>query len=220
MNEKNELRYFDPKQDYSVAWKTLPHWAQAGTLCFITWRTADSLPQAAQERITAERRETLLQAGLNPHGDWKSQLAALSPRVRGQIQWKLFRVWDVQLDKGAGECHLANPAVSLIVADSLRHFDGDRYLLTDFIVMPNHVHVLVAFRDEDLLLTQCTFWKRYTSRQINALLGLQGDFWQPEQFDHLVRSPEQFAHYRRYIAENPQKANLPSTAYRHYSKPL
>jgi putative transposase len=216
----NELRYFDPKQDYSVAWKTLPHWSQAGTVCFITWRTLDSLPASVQDDVTTERREFLIKSGLDPDSDLNAQLNALSFRDRGRIQWALFAAWDQRLDRGAGACLLATPEVSKIVEQSLKHFDGDRYILTDFAVMPNHVHVLVAFRDEQLLLTQCTSWKRYTSTQINQLLDLKGDFWQPEQFDHLVRSPQQFTYYRRYIADNPKKANLPATAYRHYSKPL
>jgi putative transposase len=216
----NELRYFDPKQEYSVAWKTLPHWAQAGTMCFITWRTLDSLPSSAQNKITAERRELLIKSGFDPDSDLNAQLNALSFRDRGRIQWALFSMWDRRLDLGAGACLLAKPEVSEIVEQSLKHFDGDRYILTDFAVMPNHVHVLVAFRDEQLLLTQCTSWKRYTSTQINQLLDLKGDFWQPEQFDHLVRSPEQFGHYRRYIADNPKNAQLPATACRHYSKSL
>jgi type I restriction enzyme R subunit len=216
----NELRYFDPKQEFTVAWKTLPHWAQAGTVCFITWRTADSLPIAVQKKITAERRVLLFKAGLNPDEDWKRRLEALSAKNRGRIQWKLFTAWDRQLDKSLGECVLARPEVSHVVEQSLKHFNGDRYLLTDSVIMPNHVHVLVAFRDEEMLIKQCTSWKRYTACRINELVGLTGDFWQPEQFDHLVRSPEQFEHYRRYIAENPIKANLPFAAYRVYSKAL
>lgn len=45
-------------------------------------------------------------------------------------------------------CLLRQPVLAKIVADSLRHFDGDRYCLGDFVVMPNHVHLLVAFGSE------------------------------------------------------------------------
>jgi hypothetical protein len=31
------VQFFDPKQDFAIAWKSLPHWSQAGTVCFITW---------------------------------------------------------------------------------------------------------------------------------------------------------------------------------------
>jgi hypothetical protein len=79
---------------------------------------------------------------------------------------------------------------------------------------------MVAFREESMLLTQCTLWKRFTGRQINQLLGFRGEFWQVEQFDHLIRTEEQFEYYRRYIADNPHKAGLAAGSYRWYSKRL
>ncbi len=62
---------------------------------------------------------------------------------------------------------LREPELSQIVMNSLLHFDNDRYAPTDAVVMPNHVHVLVAFRDEDSLITQCKSWKHFTATQIN-----------------------------------------------------
>jgi putative transposase len=88
------------------------------------------------------------------------------------------------------------------VADSLHHFDGDRYYLSDYVVMPNHVHLLAAFPSEDAMLGQCESWKHYMARQINAIVHQQGRFWQQDVFDHLVRSAEEFHHLRKYIAEN------------------
>ena len=93
-------------------------------------------------------------------------------------------------------------------------------MLTDFVVMPNHVHLLAAFPDEGSMLNQCTSWKRFTARPINAAIGRRGEFWQVEQFDHLVRSLQQFEHYRRYIADNPGKAGLAMGQFRWFSKNL
>ncbi len=215
-----DFQFFDPTQDLAIAYKKLPHWAQAGTMTFITWRTADSLPAAALERFVAERDRQIRAAGLDPASDWKRELAKQPAAERGQLHWALFESWDRCLDAGAGDCLLARPELSLIVANSLHHFDGDRYVLTDFIVMPNHVHLLAAFPDENAMLAQCESSKRFTARQINAAVGRSGGFWQVEQFDHLVRSAEQFEHYRRYIAANPQKAGLELGQYRHFSKDL
>ncbi len=215
-----ELQFFDRKQSYTVAWKTLPHWAQAGTVSFITWRTGDSLPAAAEQRITRRRAEALRQVGLPDCGNWRAALEKLPPSVRGRAHWSLFRIAEEELDHGFGECVLARPELSHIVLSSLKHFDGDRYILTDAIVMPNHVHVLVAFREEDLLVAQCEGWKRYTGRQIQQALGRRGEFWQVEQFDHLVRSEEQFEYLRQYIAENPRRARLAEGSFRYYSKEL
>lgn len=215
-----ELAFFDRQQTYSVAWKTLPHWAQAGTVCFITWRTGDSLPAAAERRITRERTEVLRRAGIAPGSDWQTALTKLPAAIRARVQWSLFAASDKELDRNFGECVLRQPALSKIVEDSLLHFDGDRYVLTDSIVMPNHVHLLVAFREEDALLIQCESWKRFTAREIHKRLGRQGEFWQVEQFDHLVRGPEQFEYFREYIRKNPQRARLKPGEYRYYSKPL
>ena len=70
------------------------------------------------------------------------------------------------------------------------------------------------------MLKQCTEWKRYSGRQINDRLGLRGEFWQTDQFDHLIRSPEQFEYYRCYIAENPVRAKLPADAFLYFWKQL
>jgi putative transposase len=214
----SELQFFDRNQDFTVTWRNLPHWAQAGTVCFITWRTADSLPAEVVQRMNQERQRLLLDHGLDPHGDWKAALAKRPNAVRGRIQWSLFEIWDRSLDLGCGACVLRDPALSALVGESLLHFDGQRYLVTDYAVMPNHVHLLVAFHSDEAMESQCTSWKRYTGRQIHRQLGQSGEFWQVEQFDHLVRSPEQFEHYRRYIEDNPRRARLPAGEYRHYSK--
>jgi REP element-mobilizing transposase RayT len=215
-----EFQFFNPRQEFSIASKNLPHWAQAGTMAFITWRAADSLPVAVIKQFAGEKAILLKQFGLDPNGDWKQQLAQLPAEVRGSFHWSIFENWDRQLDLGAGACVLAETALSQIVADSLLHFDEDRYLLTDFVVMPNHVHVLAAFATENTMSKQITSWKRFTGGQINKSLANRGEFWQVEQFDHLVRSAEQFEHYRRYIADNPGKARLPSGSYRWFSKNL
>jgi putative transposase len=215
-----DLQFFDPEQDRTIVWRNLPHWAQAGTVCFITWRMADSLPEDVQQRISCERRRLLRDRGIDPDGDWKATLAELSDVARGQVQWGLFGIWDGALDQGHGACSLADPELNKLVGDSLLHFDDDRYVLTDYVVMPNHVHLLAAFRDEETMLSQCTSWKRYTARAIHRHLGQSGPFWQVEPFDHLVRSLDQFEHYRRYIAQNPERAHLVEGSYRRYSKDL
>ena len=84
--------------------------------------------------------------------------------------------WNEHLDELEGACVLRKPRLAQIVAQCLRHFDGDRYVLDDFVVMPNHVHLLVAFPSEESQLAQCDSWKHYTAVQINRALGRRGDF--------------------------------------------
>src|SRR4051794_31279122 len=150
-----EFQFFDPAQELTIVTKQLRHWAQAGTLTFITWRTADSLPQTLQHKLTRERAELLSRFAVDPHGDWKPLVERLPAKQRGRLQWALFQMWDDLLDRGAGACELRRPELSAMVEKSLLHFDGERYLITDSVVMPNHVHLLAAFPDEHLMSDQC-----------------------------------------------------------------
>ena len=57
---------------------------------------------------------------------------------------------------------------------------------------------------EDLLQR----WKRFTSRQINRLVGRSGSLWQKSYYDRLIRNEEHFWNAARYIRRNPEKARL------------
>jgi len=215
-----ELQFFDPEAEYWVAWRRLPHWTQPGTICFVTWRTVDSMPKPVVARWIAERNLLFQKYGIAPNENWKVAIDRLAPADGIRIHRKLTERWDEFLDECHGACVLKRAHLSEIVTDSLQHFDGDRYTLTDFVVMPNHVHLLAAFPDEMAMLKQCHSWKRYTAVRINQALKISGEFWQSDGFDHLVRSEEQFVHYRRYITDNPRRAGLRDGEYRHYSKPV
>ncbi len=100
------------------------------------------------------------------------------------------------------------------------HGAGVTHDIDCLVVMPNHVHVLARFRggtDRSLVGHR---WMRYSARKINRLAGLQGAFWQPEPFDHLVRNAESFEGYQNYIASNPARAGLSSGECRFWSRDL
>lgn len=92
-----------------------------------------------------------------------------------------------------------------VIAACLKKLDGaeDGYALDAFVVMPNHVHVLVSPRDKAELSEICRTWKSVTAHEVNKLLGRSGPLWQQESWDRIVRSPEHLEKYRRYIRENP-----------------
>ncbi|MCC9641081.1 transposase [Rhodopirellula sp. JC740] len=108
--------------------------------------------------------------------------------------------------------------IAEIVAKSLLHFDGSRYEMGDFVIMPNHVHLLATFPTERDMRKQAASWMRFTARQINVRLGTSGHFWQQEPFDHLVRSSEQYEMLRNYIADNPKKAGLTTGNFLHHRR--
>lgn len=205
---------FDPDAELEITSRNLPHWNQAGATCFITFRTADSLPNKAVGTWRRTRAEWLRRHGVDPESiSWKEAFARLPVDVRKDFHREFNEHFQQMLDVGYGECLLKQPRLAKIVGDSLRHFDGERYHLSDFVVMPNHVHVLAQFEPGTAARDQCASWKRYSAAQINRLIGRRGAFWQDENFDHLVRSSEHFEQLRRYIAENPRKARLQSGEY-------
>ena len=221
MSKDMPMRVFDPTEDTLIVERRLPHWSQPGTISFITFRTRDSMPKSVVDCWLHDRRQWLRNNGINPMADnWGQALELLDVRLQNEFHRMFSERWHDELDKCHGECVLREPGPAQIVAGSLKHFDGDRYELTDFVVMPNHVHLLAAFLDPDEMLKQCESWKHFTAREINRQLKRKGRFWQQDGFDHLVRSVDQFEHFRRYIADNPAKARLGPHEYLHESKTL
>jgi REP element-mobilizing transposase RayT len=215
-----QFELFDPTQDVYIRYGRLPHWEQAGTTCFITWRTVDSIPVDVLRRWRVERAGWLRRRNIDPHGEGvREQLRALPKAERRDYHERFTERWMQKLDDCAGACVLRHSELSRIVADNLLHLDGAEYFLAAFVVMPNHVHVLVQLSQEDQLERQCKAWKHYSATKINRALGNNGRFWQRESFDHLVRSPEQFEYLLGYIARNPAAAKLRAGEYQHYQRP-
>ncbi len=219
---------FDRAAHVDISLRNLPHWYQAGAATFITFRTSDSLPKQAIDRMVDQLTEWLgarnlplkiAQSVLHTYGaEYIECLHQLDLRHRRKFQ-KLISDWMQRtLDECYGECLLKNSAIAKIVADAIRYFDGVRYDLDCFVVMPNHVHVIVQFRKGFHLQKIGLSWMRYTARLINQQLSRKGILWKPEPFDHLIRSPEQLHYFRRYILENPLKAKLLPGEYFYWSR--
>ena len=231
--------FFDPKADFFIEERIKPHWTQTSAIVFGTFRTLDSIPKQVLQRWEQEKKEWILRAifrgcntGYAPvqRSLEGNETVYLSPTILATLHWsKLLeflsevervkfnshfgRCRETKLDECLGECVLRNPELSKIVADSLMHFDQERYRMGDFIVMPNHVHLLVVFKSPEMMKAQFASWLRYTAKRINKLIGRVGHFWQQEPFDHLVRNLDQYKYLRRYIADNPKKAGLNSGEY-------
>ena len=132
----------------------------------------------------------------------------MQQRELAEFHRQFNRSKEMFLDSCHGECWLRKPELASIVSEALLFFDGQRYRMGDFVVMPNHVHALVAFQDPEQMRKQFDSWLHFTARQINLRIGSSGHFRQQEPFDHLVRSLEQYEYLVQYIADNPRKANL------------
>ncbi len=189
--------FFDRGADIDFAAGNLPHWRQSGRTYFVTFRLDDALPEGVAAEI---RRERLAWLRRHPK-PWTS-------RQRAEYHRLFSRRVDERLDAGHGACLFRDAALRRIVEDALLHFDGERYILHDWVIMPNHVHLLITVRGNHDLSRVLHSLKSWTSNAIHAVLGRTGKLWQKESYDRIVRSPEEFERFRAYIAANP--AGLPA----------
>ncbi len=200
---------FDPEAEVHESQRNLPHRDQTGALTFVTFRLGDSMPKEVIVRWQEEIAEALTQHGL---AGQSLEVVLNSPDVPEKTKQFLrdhkSERWHFHLDSCHGECLLRQPSNAAEVSKSILHFNGDRYDVERFVVMPNHVHVLIQMRAGVELRKTFRELQRFSAREINKLMGRKGDLWQGEPFDHIVRSEAQFRHFQQYIFDNPQKAKL------------
>lgn len=137
--------------------------------------------------------------------NWRMEQGRLSPEQRNLKD--LFML-DSYLDQGGGAKWLADPRIGELVQDAILFFDGSRYEMYSWVIMPNHVHVLFAPKKEDALGEIMQAWKSYTAKASNKILGRTGPFWQKEYYDRVVRNSRHFNLVKDYIENNPVKAGL------------
>lgn len=191
------FRPFERRGEVCIRTRHLPHWQQPGCTYFVTFRLADSLPRVKLEQWRRERNAFLQATSRVGSTDRAADWVDLCER-------RIER-W---LDSGAGSCYLRDPECARIVESALRHFDGIRHWLGSFVVMPNHVHVLLTPMAGYSVWKTVGSWKQTSARLINERLRRKGALWQDEPFDHIVRDARNLDRFRHYILENPAKAGL------------
>jgi putative transposase len=163
----------------------LPHRDNRGLNQFVTFRLLDGLP--------ASRR-----------GEWEALLGIEDNRQR---RTRL----EEYLDRGYGECWLGQPPIAALAEAALRHFNSERYQLLAWVIMLNHVHVLVQVWETPLARVVQS-WKGFIAREANKLLKREGSFWEREYWDTYMRDEAQLIKATSYIEQNPVKARLVTEA--------
>ncbi len=202
------FRPYNDEKKTNKSKRRLPHWEQAGVTQYVTFRLGDSIPRQAYEAWDRDRREWLLVRGVEIEEGGRAALDELAPDHRREYMRRYGEWFQDQLDRCEGECLLRDAKNREILSGALHFFDGKRYYLGDFVIMPNHVHVLLVPLEGEALGEILKSWKQYASTKINARIGGEGTLWQAERFDHIVRSKPQLERIREYIRENPEKAKL------------
>ena len=164
----------------------LPHFDGGELAQTINWRLADSLPQTVLKR-------------------WKNELAE---NLSANAEAVLRRRIESYLDQGYGNCALKDKRVAGMIQKSLLHFDDQRYRLSAWVLMPNHVHILVTPDASWSLPKIMKSLKSYTAHEANKILGRSGQLWMEDYFDRYVRDERHFRNAISYIEYNPLKAGL------------
>ena len=167
----------------------LPHWELREVPQSITFRLANSLPSSLLKK-------------------WSKELSNLQC---DRISLERRRRIEAALDQGYGEPWLCHPEIGLLVEDTILHGDKSRYRLHEWVVMPNHVHVLATPLEGWTLTTILQGWKSVTARYANRILARSGRFWAPEYYDRAIRNEQHFQNVQNYIRLNPVKAGLCSS---------
>lgn len=107
-----------PKGWYSRGY--LPHFDGGETLQFVTFRLFESLPRSVLENWINEFEQ--------------NKVEKYDVELRKKIEYFL--------DQGYGNCFLKNEKIALLVQNALIFYDGKKYNLIAWVIMPNHVHFL------------------------------------------------------------------------------
>ena len=181
----------------------LPHIEIPGAMYFITFRLADSIPKPYMRRLESECNIAL--GRLNRYNSCDN------PHQRAKA-WKIInrysRTLERYLDESHGVCHLKDPRVADIVAEALHFFNGERYELHAWCIMPNHVHVICVPGDGFQVSKLMHSWKSFTAKEANKVLGRTGTFWSREYYDRIVRNEKQYGKCLEYVMGNPAKSGL------------
>ncbi|MCM8525052.1 MAG: transposase [Lentisphaeraceae bacterium] len=126
----------------------LPHYNAAGKFQMITYRLADSLPKTALSQLESE-----LKPGA-PHSD------------AGYTEAQRRRKIEYLLDQSLGSCILKYPDVAEKVIEAWKHHNNIKYALIAYVVMPNHVHILIETKPDSDLGKIIWSWKKYVSSHV------------------------------------------------------
>ena len=176
-----------------------PHFQSHDKTQHVTFRLADSLPRKVLEQLLLNLNRC---------------------RPSARVDERRQRL-ETLVDAGYGSCLLRRPTAARQVQAALQYFDGERYHLVAWVVMPNHVHVLFHTLPPWTMAKSVASWKSFTGRRLAVIareVGLDtqamglGRIWAREYWDRFIRDEIHFWNTLNYIHNNPVKARLVGAA--------
>ena len=184
--------------------RRLPHYQPLDATFSVVLRLAGSLPREIIEEL--RRRSGRSRPTIDFRGD------------------DHFRLFDSSLDQGISGPHwLANDAIAGITADAIHYWDNRAFELLAYCIMSNHVHIVfstgtartVPVRGSPMpgqtpfhVTNVLASIKKFSARKSNTLLNRSGQFWQPESYDHVIRTEAELEAVVWYVLNNPVKCGI------------
>ena len=188
--EDKSTRPVSEIKDWHQRFHSVPH-RENKALQSITFRLYDSLPKEVIEDIKLKL-------------DIKKEDSSCNSSQYQRLRQKIAEYEDA----GYGQCFLRDERIAAVMQDTLKHFDGERYQLICWCIMPNHVHVLIEVNEGWSLSRIMHGWRSYTANEANRILGRTGKFWMEEYYDRYIRNDNHLQKTINYILNNPANAGL------------
>jgi REP element-mobilizing transposase RayT len=196
-----DLGFFNPWDDLEINHGDLPHWRQGQVAYFVTFRLGDSLPQSKLKQLKADKANWIKMA-MHKRRD---EITKQNWQTYNYLFHERIEKW---LEAGYGSWVLLNKEILYIMLNALNHFENERYILDSFVIMPNHINLIVQPINGFSLSHITHSWKSFSANAINGILGQKDQLWQRESYDHIIRSQEALQRIRTYIQMNPTKAGI------------
>jgi len=170
--------------------RNLPHLYYNEGIYFVTFRLYDSIHPNELKQLQEKLKE--------------------NQKLHPAQQKKLFKKYELLLDNPNNNIkYLRQTEILEICKTSIHFFDGKEYKLICYCIMPNHIHIVFELLNKEKLVGDLIgSIKKYTARESNLILMKQGQFWQHESFDRLVRDDIELYFTVRYVLMNPVNAGL------------
>jgi len=176
--------------------RNLPHFYAQDAIYDINFRLANTIPKS----LSDEYYWTLKQEN-------KSKQTKRNSNLYNEIM-------DDYLDRNSNGINwLRNEKIRLETISSINFNNKRLYSVIAFCIMPNHVHLIIntfnyPYTPLGKILKSI---KQFSATQANKILKQEGQFWQHESYDHIVRNRNELAARINYVKNNPVKAGLVSS---------
>ena len=202
------FRGLDPDLPIRRYYRHLPHYRQEGATYFVTFRLGDSIPAEQLEYLKSLKKEF---EATRSRPDVPKEWDAFAKQI--------FALVDKWLDAGHGSCWFKQDRFARELIRAILHFQNQRYFVSSYVVMANHCHLTIRpFSGFDLEAVLGSI-KSVVAHFINRSTGRDGNLWQQESFDRIIRDEEHLYRVIQYIGNNPRNAGLPPNRWRRWVHP-